>query len=331
MPDHEGGTAPVAFRSMNHAERVGARPFAVVAWVVLAVNVLVILGGSVVRATGSGDGCGSSWPKCADQILPRNAGLETAIEFTHRAMSGVAILGVVALVFLAVKWFPRAHVVRRAAFASLALLFIEALIGAALVRYGWVDQDASLGRTIVVPLHLLNTFVLLAALTVTAWWGSGWPGPRRPSGTTTGRIVGGVVALLLIAASGALSALADTLFPADTLIAGIRDEFGATAPFLLRLRVIHPVVAVSAALVLGLLVAAMIGEASGRTRRIGFAIVGLLVLQMLIGTANVVMLTPLEIQVLHLATADAIWITYVVFAASLVGAREASSAGAVAP
>ena len=149
------------------------------AWGTLVFNVGVILGGTIVRATGSGDGCGESWPKCGDQFIPPNPTVETLIEFSHRATSFLAGIGVLTVFLLALRFFPKRHIVRKAAFWSGIFLVVEALLGAALVVYGWVDADVSLGRTIVVPLHLANTFFLLGALTLTAWWGSGNPAPRR--------------------------------------------------------------------------------------------------------------------------------------------------------
>src|SRR5690606_30637340 len=55
------------------------------AWVTLAFNVVVILMGAIVRATGSGAGCGRSWPSCQGQVVPELEGA-TAIEFAHRAV-----------------------------------------------------------------------------------------------------------------------------------------------------------------------------------------------------------------------------------------------------
>ena len=58
------------------------------AWGVLGANLLVILWGAWVRITGSGAGCGEHWPDCNGQVVPRDPGVETLIEFTHRATSG---------------------------------------------------------------------------------------------------------------------------------------------------------------------------------------------------------------------------------------------------
>ncbi|MCJ7780335.1 MAG: COX15/CtaA family protein, partial [Acidimicrobiia bacterium] len=56
------------------------RKYRVLAWSVLVFNVVVVLGGAIVRATGSGAGCGESWPRCTDRLFPVNPGVETVIE-----------------------------------------------------------------------------------------------------------------------------------------------------------------------------------------------------------------------------------------------------------
>ena len=76
------------------------------AWAVLAANLLVILWGAYVRASGSGAGCGSHWPLCNGEVVPHSPRIQTVIEFTHRAMSGVALLAVVALGGWSVLLFP---------------------------------------------------------------------------------------------------------------------------------------------------------------------------------------------------------------------------------
>lgn len=298
----------------------GQRNFGYLAWAVLAFNVLVILGGAVVRATGSGDGCGASWPRCTGRLLPTNPGVETVIEFSHRLMTLVLGIGVILLVVLAFRLFPKRHVVRYAATATLVFLIVEALLGASLVLFGWVDQDASLGRLFVVPLHLVNTFVLVAFSALTAWWGSDNPVPNTDGRAATVRRLGvGALGILLIGASGALNALADTLFPSDTLLGAVEAELASTAPFLLRLRVVHPLIAIAVALGVLFLVMRLGEGANDRTRRIGVALAIIVGLQMFMGIANVLLLTPLETQVLHLALADVLWITFVCFSAALLG------------
>ena len=215
------------------------RRFSYLAWAVLGFTVLTILGGAVVRATGSGDGCGSTWPVCADRIFPSNASVETMIEYGHRLMSGAAIIGIVVVFFLARRLYAKGDPVRAAASAALILIIIESLIGAALVLFGWVDDDASIGRMVVVPLHLVNTSLLVGALTLTAWWSSGNPTPQ-PGAANRRSLLLGAAGLLVVSLVGALNALADTLYPADDFISGVTAELSSEAPLLVQVRVLHP-------------------------------------------------------------------------------------------
>jgi heme A synthase len=296
------------------------RIFAIAAWGTLLFNVGVILGGTIVRATGSGDGCGESWPKCGDQFIPPNPTVETLIEFSHRATSFLAGIGILALLIMAVRLFPKRHIVRRAAIGSSVFLIIEALLGAALVLYGWVDADVSLGRTIVVPLHLANTFLLLGFLTLTAWWGSGFPAPLRSLRTATGRwVLVGALLLIALGSTGALNALADTVFPADSVMSDLAEKFGPTAPGLSRLRVVHPISAVLGGFLLVWIATSRISSSCGRTRRWAGVVAALVLAQMVIGIANIFYLTPLSLQVVHLMVADFLWIAYVIFGASWLG------------
>jgi heme A synthase len=294
--------------------------FPYVAWATLAFNVVVILWGTVVRATGSGAGCGASWPKCGQQFIPPNPTVETLIEFSHRASSFLAGLGVAALFLLAFWAWPKRSLVRRAATISGVFLVIEALLGASLVLFGWVDDDVSVARMIVVPLHLTNTFMLLGSLAVTAWWGSGFAEPTTEGKDRSIRWLWiGAIILLIVGASGALNALADTIFPSDSVAQGIADEFGPTAPFLLRLRILHPVVAIAGGLLVGWIAADTARRGSQTTKRLA-SIVSIVVLsQFFVGIANIFFLTPLAIQVIHLMVADVLWLSFVLFSVSWLG------------
>ncbi|MEA2023586.1 MAG: COX15/CtaA family protein [Actinomycetota bacterium] len=298
------------------------RKFRTLAWSVLIFNVVVVLGGAIVRATGSGDGCGESWPLCTDRIFPANPGVETVIEFSHRVTSALAVLGVILMFVFAVRLYEKGHRVRNAAAASLALLLFESVLGALLIVFGWVDQDASIGRMIVVPIHLLNTYILVGALTLTAWWASGNPGPTKPVDTRMRRsLILGAVGLLLIGAIGALNALGDSLYPAENFFSGVAEEFSSDAPWLLQLRIFHPIIAIVVGFGVAYLIMRLIATATDRTKRLGTVTGGLIFVQFLVGILNVLLAAPLETQVIHLAIADAIWIIYLMFGASLLGER----------
>ncbi|GMR02982.1 MAG: COX15/CtaA family protein [Acidimicrobiia bacterium] len=296
------------------------RVFAAVAWITLVFNVFVILGGTIVRATGSGDGCGDTWPKCGDRLVPPNATIETLIEFSHRASSFLAGLGVAAVVILALWLFPKGHIVKKAATVSGSLLVVEALLGAALVLYGWVDADISVGRMIVVPLHLTNTFLLLGALAVTAWWGTGLPAPRERSDPGPVRWLAiGAIVIVVLGATGALNALADTIFPSDSVTGGLAEKFGSTAPLLSKLRIVHPVVAVAGGMFVAWIAAGQARFGSVNSKRLSAAVSIIVLSQFFIGIANIFLLTPLAVQVIHLMVADLLWVVYVLFSASRLG------------
>ena len=220
------------------------------AWAVLAYNVAVILWGAYVRATGSGAGCGAHWPLCNGEVVPRAAGVATLIEFSHRATSGLALLAVAALVVATFRTCRAGHPARAGAVMSGALILSEAAVGAGLVLFQLVADNATMARAMFVAAHLLNTFLLLAALTLTAWWLSvGVPFTAGRRGRAY--LMTGCAALLVAGASGAVAALGDTLFPAQSLAASLRDDLSFTSHLLIRLRVFHPVLAVVAAGVVG--------------------------------------------------------------------------------
>src|SRR5512138_2248211 len=101
----------------------------------LGYNLAVILWGALVRATGSGAGCGAHWPLCNGVVVQRSPALETMVEYTHRVLSGVDVVLLAVLVVWAVRSLPRRHAARAAAIASGVALLLEAAAGAALVKF----------------------------------------------------------------------------------------------------------------------------------------------------------------------------------------------------
>ncbi len=150
------------------------------AWFVLAFNILVVLWGAFVRATGAGAGCGAHWPSCNGAVVPRAPAVETMIEFAHRLSSGAALLLVLALLIWFWRSYPKGHKARLGAVLSAVFILLEALVGAMLVLNEWVAGDVSIGRVISQGIHLLNTFLLLASLTLAAHWSA--PGAREGAG-----------------------------------------------------------------------------------------------------------------------------------------------------
>ena len=285
------------------------------------VNLLVILWGAYVRASGSGAGCGRHWPLCDGSIRPDTTQAATLIEFTHRATSGLALLMVVGLVYQIVRRTPVGHRLRSAGYWTLGLIVVEALIGAGLVKLGLVGTNSSMLRAGYLALHLANTFALLAALTTTLLWADHPdPGPIRAEGGATGPVKWLLGLLLFVGATGAITALGDTLFPAGSLTEGFAQDRSPTAHLLLRLRIVHPALAVVTAVVAALIAVRLLTR--HRSATVVYwarAVLVLVFLQLVVGVVNLVLLVPIGTQLLHLLVADLLWMAAV---ALLVRLRE---------
>lgn len=299
-------------------------PFRRFASWVLGYNVAVVLWGALVRATGSGAGCGSHWPLCNGTVVPRSAAAETLIEFTHRLMSALALALVFTLVVWAFRSLPRGHAGRKAAAASGLFIVFEALVGAALVLFGWVAQDASAGRGWAVAVHLVNTFLLIGSIALTAAVAD-QPGSltlrgRAPLAAALGL---GLASLLVSAATGAVAALGDTLYPAQSVIEGVAEDLGGQAPFLLRLRLVHPFASMASTLVLVVIARAVLHARDPRFRAPAMRLLAVLGLQLVAGALNVALLAPVWMQLVHLALGEVTWIALVFLTAlALSGTHE---------
>ena len=291
---------PVRLRTAN---------FTRYAWGVLGWNLMVILWGAYVRASGSGAGCGSHWPLCNGEVVPRAPRIETIIEFTHRLTSGGALLAVIGLFVWSVVLFPRSHRVRRSALASVVLFITEAALGAGLVLFDYVGLNTSVWRAFYVSLHLLNTEFLLAALILTVWFAQN-PG-REYGGSRTPLVIATLPAALIVMMTGAIAALGDTLFPASSLAAGIRQDLSAASNFLVRLRVLHPALAVLAAIVF---IAAAFQYLRSSARPLALKVLALTMAQVVAGAINIALLAPSWMQIIHLLMADLVWLALVLLA-----------------
>lgn len=299
---------PVSFCRFLWNWTLSVTAFRRLAWGVLAFVVAVILWGAVVRATGSGAGCGSHWPLCNGEVLPGLARFQTLIEFAHRASSGLSLLAVFTLGHFAFRTFQKGHLCRQAALFSMVAIVVEALIGAALVLLRLVEHDQSLDRAVSISFHLVNTSFLIGALTVTAY-SAGLPRPRfflsdRTQRRKTLLLLSGFVAL---GATGALTALGDTLFRPSSLAAGILSDWGSQSHFLERLRILHPILALGwvAAMIPWLQTQALGGA---KFKFLSRWVLMLLVGNLSLGLSNVLLLAPLALQVVHLLVANLIWI-----------------------
>ena len=296
------------------------------AWAALYWNVAVVLWGAYVRATGSGAGCGNRWPLCDGDVVGASANGQTIVEFTHRISSAISLLMVIGLVVWCWRITKTGDWARYSAVLAAVFLANEALLGAALVLLKHVGNDQSAGRIVFLCLHFGNTLLLLATLALTAAWLS--------NGSRSFTLIGkwrqvssiglGLLATMVTGITGAVTALADTLYPSTSLASSLAQDFRSSTPALLRVRLLHPAVATIAACY----VLWVIGRSSAernRFSRSAIALITLLFLQVLIGMTNVLFLAPVWIQIAHLFVADALWILLVLTSADL--ALEAAKEG----
>jgi heme A synthase len=299
---------------------------------VLAFNLAVIAWGAYVRATRSGAGCGAHWPLCNGEVVPLAPNAEMLVEFTHRASSGLALLSVVALLAWVWRALAAGQPARRAAGWSMLFMLTEAAVGAALVLFRLVADNASMARALFMSAHLANTFLLLACLALTAYWLSGGaPVTLSGRGGVAARFAVGAAAIVLAGISGAVAALGDTLYPAGSLSEALSAEFSPTSHLLVRLRLFHPGIALVAAVIVLLAGVRAAYEGPGLARRIGVALAAAAFAQVAAGFVNVLLLAPVWMQMAHLVLADAVWIAFVLLGAASLGGtveRQASSVGA---
>jgi cytochrome c oxidase assembly protein subunit 15 len=281
----------------HRTDNTSVRAFVRFAWITLAVTVGVIIWGAVVRATGSGAGCGSHWPDCNGAIVPLAPTTATIIEFTHRLTSGLALILTVVLFLWSRRVFPAGHRARHWAVASLVFMLGEAAIGAGIVLLELVGDNASTARAVYQGLHLTNTMLLVGAMTgcIHAAHRSEVGSHREVEGKKSKARTVALALMLLVGATGAIVALGDTLFPSASLAEGFAADFDATSHFLIRLRLWHPVLAIVAALVAIL--------AFRRT-----LVTSLVLAQAGLGVVNLLMLAPLPLQMAHLLGSNVLWI-----------------------
>jgi len=304
--------------------------FARYAWFTLGWNLVVILWGVFLRASHSGDGCGQHWLTCQGEVIPSAPQLKTVIEYSHRITSFVAFVSVLVLLIWAFRRFGKGSAIRKTAALAFVFVVTEALVGAGLVLTGNTADTLTAARPFWMAGHLINTFILLAFLALTAHFAS--CGERVAANISSKHkvaIVAGALAVAAVGITGSIAALATMIFPSGTLSEGLAADFSPTSNVLLRLRLLHPIGAIGASVVL-IFVGGWLGrEAGPGTPATWWSnVLSLLVLgQLLFGAATLLMLAPIVMQLGHLFLADAIWISYTMLAANFV--RRASIAPAV--
>ena len=270
----------------------------------LVLSVVSILAGAFVRATGSGDGCGATWPTCKGKIIPRLSDTSEIIEFSHRSVSGVLLI-VTLYIFINSRKLEKDSIARTAVNYLTFFVLFEALIGAVIVVFEWVGLNSSLPRIIAVPIHLVNTFGLLASYVILYKILENKLDSIKNLWDRNFIIIS--IFFLLTGATGSITALADVLYPSASFYEGFLDDFDKTSELLTRLRIFHPIV--STILSIGLYIESkqLQERFNINTNFLKFLIFAAIFL----GVTNVLSNIVLFLSIFHLAMADLLWITYI--------------------
>ena len=299
--------------------------FAKYAWFVLGSNLLVILWGVFLRASKSGDGCGQHWITCQGEVIPSAPELKTVIEFTHRITSSLAGVLIIILVIWAYRrWRANRSVDTsyslKLSIGSLIMVVLEGLLGAGLVLTGNTAENLTPERPLWMSGHLVNTFVLLAFLSLTAWNAGTQRRLRHTGDGSMIALILGALAIFVVGITGSIAALATMIFPSGTIAEGLAADFSSTSHLLLRLRFLHPLTAI----LVGVFLVFLCGWLAKKTgadkgvNRWSNAISLLVLAQLGVGAATLLTHSPIVMQLIHLFLVDAIWISFVLFGANIL-------------
>ena len=270
----------------------------------LLLSIASILAGAFVRATGSGDGCGATWPTCKGKIIPALSDTSELIEFSHRSVSGV-LLVVTLIIFAKTRKFQKDSLVRIVTNYLTFFVIFEALIGAVIVIFEWVGLNSSLPRIIAVPIHLVNTFGLLGSYAILYKILQDDLQNIKNMFNKNFLLISSL--FLLSGATGSITALADVLFPSASFIEGFLADFDRTSEVLTRLRILHPIISSTLSIVLYV-------YATGIRKKYNVSVKQLqtlILIAVFLGVINVLSNIVLPLSILHLAIADFLWISYI--------------------
>ena len=270
----------------------------------LILSIASILAGAFVRATGSGDGCGATWPTCKGKIIPALSDTSELIEFSHRSVSGI-LLVVTLIIFSKTRKFQKGSLVRTVTNYLTFFVIFEALIGAVIVIFEWVGLNSSLPRIIAVPIHLVNTCGLLGSYAILYKILQDDLQNIKNMFNKNFLLISSL--FLLSGATGSITALADVLFPSASFVEGFLADFDRTSEVLTRLRILHPIISSTLSIVLYV-------YATGIRKKYNVSVKPLqtlILIAVFLGVINVLSNIVLPLSILHLAIADFLWISYI--------------------
>ncbi len=296
------------------------RYFSFFLWGFLFFNIYAVLGGAFVRATHSGAGCGAHWPLCNGQILPSISRVQTLIEFVHRISSGIILIATIVTLVISFLFYPKKHFIRKSSIFILIFVIIEALVGAALVYYGWVYKNASPFRALVVSIHLMNTLLLIGSISLAAFavskeiqisnlnnFSIDFIYKKNIKNLFPSLIT--LFIVFIICVTGAVTALGDTLYQPKFVGENIIRDLENHENFIKTIRIFHPLLAIGLALLSLHFVWKIYEENKDELNKDNFSLFTILVfLQIIVGFLNIFLLVPVWSQLIHLFIACVLWV-----------------------
>lgn len=276
----------------------------------LAVSSLIatfalIMVGALVRSTGSGLGCSTSWPDCSGSLIPNFTDHHVVIEFTHRAIAGVIMILIGTLAVKAYRGRREAPRLVTPTIAAFVLVLIQALLGALVVK---LELEAES-----VVIHLSAALSLFALLLYINFLASERPSPEvgdAPDADISKRArwaAGAVFVLMLVGSymsgiEGAGRAVSDWPLMGGKLVPNLGSEEMAVHFF-------HRVLAaaVGVYLLVSMLSVIRRRETHPASAKLAHSALGLFAIEVLIGAANVWTDLNALVVVAHLATGTLIW------------------------
>jgi protoheme IX farnesyltransferase len=249
-----------------------------------------------------------------------NGAISKIIEASHRGMTGLVAIFAVIIAIWAFREFPKGHLARKAATAIVGFTILEALIGALIVKLGWVTTNDSAARAAGMCAHVVSTFFLVGSITVAGLAGSGLRPLRFKGQSSIGWILGmGGFGICTLAMSGAISALGHTLKPTDNVL---KAALNPATHWMVRVQPLHPLIAISIGLYLLLACGLVIHlRPDPMVKAATRWVVGLYLCQLLLGTLNIWFKAPIPMQMAHLVLADVNWISLVVMSSFALGSH----------
>lgn len=275
-------------------------------WALIVYTALIIAWGAWVRISGSGDGCGAHWPLCHGEAIPSAANVKTWTEVSHRYSTALFGLLVIAQLVAIRRLTPRDNPARFWIWCTLFFTATEALIGRMLVTRGLVDESQSLSRLVVMPLHLVNTSLLLFS-EVMAAESVAW-GLRKVVAISPRQrrwIAVGIAFATVLLTTGAIAALGSHLMPATSLQQGLAQDLQQDAHLAVRLRLLHPLLGLIIPLASWFIcshwaVQAPSPQLSTMYRRFGISVL----VMVIIGILTLTLLAPTWLKLVHLTLAN---------------------------